>query len=334
MDPKVAARNALLCVLEARRGEKLTVIADEVMKPIGEAFSSAGLGLGMWTRLVMLPEDGSARTEIPRFLESIVVEGGSDIFVNLLRGRAEETPFRISLTRLEKRRRTRLGHCPGITMDMLTKGALALTEEEYRELQGRADTLLALCEGATGVHITNPDGTDISFSVEGRTFFTDTKLNWETLKWMNLPVGEVIVGPVEYSAEGKLVCNTAIGGLGRIKHPLTLYVEGGQVRRITCKDERARRSVAKNQALDGWASRIGEFAFGLNMRARMMDEFLETEKMAGTIHIAFGNNSDYPGGRNVSKTHQDFLVSKPTVTLRMGNEDREVLRDGRFVPVR
>ena len=46
-----------------------------------------------------------------------------------------------------------------------------------------------------------------------------------------------------------------------------------------------------------------------------MEEFLEAEKMLKTIHIAFGNNSDMPGGKNHSQNHMDFLISKPTVKV-------------------
>jgi leucyl aminopeptidase (aminopeptidase T) len=213
---------------------------------------------------------------------------------------------------------------------MLTEGALALDEGGYREMQGRSDALLSLLQGATAVRITNPEGTDLSFSVEGRTFFTDTKLDWGTLKWMNLPVGEVIVGPVETSAVGRLVCSTAIGGVGLIRQPVTLDVMGGRVRKVSCRDAGLRERIEKVQSTDAWAGRIGEFAFGLNTRARCMNEFLETEKMGGTVHVAFGNNSDYPGGRNQSRTHQDFLISRPDVTVSFGKRKQAVMKDGKF----
>ncbi|MBM4249406.1 MAG: hypothetical protein FJ149_08250 [Euryarchaeota archaeon] len=331
MDATEAARNALVHVLEARRGERLTVICDEALRPVGDAFAAGALALGLWTRLVVLPAEKTARREIPPAVETAVVENRSDLFVNLLRGGADETPFRIAITKLEKRRRVRLGHCPGITLDMLTEGALALDAEGYREMQGRADGLLSSLQGATAVHIANPEGTDLRFGVEGRAFFTDTRLDWGTLKWMNLPVGEVIVGPVETSAEGRLVCGTAIGGIGLVRQPVTVEVSRGQVRKVSCRDAGLRGKVEKVQATDDWARKIGEFAFGLNAKARCINEFLETEKMGGTVHVAFGNNSDYPGGRNQSRTHQDFLISGPTVTVSFGRHRRVVMKDGRFV---
>jgi len=331
MDAAAAARNALTYVLEARKGERLTIICDEALGPVGDAFAAAGLALGLWTRLVVLPEERAPRREIPPAVEAAVIENRSDIFINLLKGGADETPFRIALTKLEKRRRVRLGHCPGIKLDMLTEGALALDEKDYRELQGRAESLMSVLQGATAVRIQNPDGTDLRFSVEGRAFFTDTKLDWGTLKWMNLPVGEVIVGPVESSAEGTLVCTTAVGGIGPVKDPITLEVSGGAVKKIACRDAAAKSSIEKVQSTDGWAKKIGEFAFGLNPKARLIPEFLETEKMGGTVHCAFGNNSDYPGGRNLSRTHQDFLISRPTVTVEFGKRRQVMMKDGKFI---
>lgn len=331
MDATVAAKSALTYVLEARRGERLTIICDAALRPVGDAFSAAGLDLGLWTRMLVLPETDAPRREIPAEIESAVIENRSDIFINLLKGGADETPFRIAITKLEKRRRVRLGHCPGIKLDMLTDGALALNEEDYRELQGRAEGLMSALQGATAVRIQNPDGTDLRFSVEGRAFFTDTKLDWATLKWMNLPVGEVIVGPVENSAEGRLVCASAVGGLGPVRDAITLEISGGAVKKISCKDAAVKAAIEKVQATDGWARKIGEFAFGLNPKARLIPEFLETEKMGGTVHVAFGNNSDYPGGRNLSKTHQDFLMARPTITVEFGANRQIMMKDGKFI---
>jgi leucyl aminopeptidase (aminopeptidase T) len=76
---------------------------------------------------------------------------------------------------------------------------------------------------------------------------------------------------------------------------------------------------------------VGEFAFGINSKARFVDEFLEAEKVLGTVHIAFGDNSDMPSGKNTSKNHMDLLMSRPTV--RITNMDRsafKVLGDGVF----
>jgi hypothetical protein len=49
------------------------------------------------------------------------------------------------------------------------------------------------------------------------------------------------------------------------------------------------------------------------------------------VHIAFGNNSDMPGGKNPSNNHMDFLISKPTVKIiNTDNSTFDVLVDGTF----
>jgi leucyl aminopeptidase (aminopeptidase T) len=168
-------------------------------------------------------------------------------------------------------------------------------------------------ESAIRIEITNPAGTNLTLSVKNRAFFTDTKLDWKTMKWMNLPTGEVIVAPVENSLEGTLVCDMAIGGIGPLKTPFTIIAKNGAVQNTHSDNAEIRKRVDDSLATDAMAKVVGEFAFGINPKARFVEEFLETEKIHGTIHIAFGDNSDFPMGKNNSANHMDFLISKPTV---------------------
>jgi len=91
-------------------------------------------------------------------------------------------------------------------------------------MQETAEKLMSVLTGAKAIHLANAAGTDIRLSVEGRDFFTDTKVDWKKLKWMNLPVGEVIVGPREHEGGGTIVCDVAVGGIGPIRSPVTLKV--------------------------------------------------------------------------------------------------------------
>jgi len=333
MDAWEAARNALECVLEAKEGESIVIFCDDVKMDVGKAFANGALKLGLQTRLVQLKTDASVfRKEIPQQIVGILTKQTPDIYINLLRGVREETPFRIKLIKMEtKDRKTRLGHCPGVTLDMLTDGALALTAEEHRQMQRFAKKLIQKLSKAVRVKITNSAGTNVSLSVEGRPFFTDTVIDWKTMKWMNLPTGEVIVAPVENSLEGKLMCDMAIGGIGPLKTPVKLTVQNGIVQDSSSEDPQALRRVKDSLNTDEWSNMVGEFAFGINPKARFVEEFLESEKILGTIHIAFGNNSDMPGGKNHSKNHMDFLISKPTVKIfNKDGSSMDVLVSGVF----
>ena len=333
MDAGEAARNALECVLEARKGESITIFCDDVKADIGEAFGKGALKLGLQTRLVQLRTGTRVfRKGIPQQLMEFLTENRPNIYINLLRGVREETPFRIRLVQMEtKDHKTRLGHCPGVTIDMLTEGALALTVKEHRQMQGLADKLIENLSQAVRVEIKNPAGTNASLSVEGRPFFTDTKIDWKRMNWMNLPTGEVIVAPVENSLEGKIACDMAIGGIGPIQTSIEIEAKNGKVENVSSADAQVLRRVEDSLETDEMSKVIGEFAFGINPKARFVDEFLESEKIFGTIHVAFGNNSDMPEGKNNSKNHMDFLMSKPTVKITgKDNSTMNVLVNGVF----
>ncbi|MBS3795504.1 MAG: aminopeptidase [Candidatus Thorarchaeota archaeon] len=335
MDAKQAAANAIQAVLEGKPGESLLVVTDDVRSEVGETFAQGGLELGLWTRLLVLEteEDVYRKSVPPHLVEIANSPNPPDIYINTLRGPAQETPFRIQIIKLETRkRRSRLGHCPGITMDMLTEGALALTTEEHAKMQSEAESLLAKIQDSVSVHVTSPSGSDFTLNVRGRKWFTDTKLNWRDMKWMNLPTGEVLVGPVETQGEGKLVSDLAIGGIGPIDSNFTIEFENGKVKDTDCGDDEALRIVRETQDTDEMAKHVGEFAFGLNPKARLVEEFLESEKLGNAIHVAFGNNMDYPGETaNNSGTHQDFLVDEPTVVVKLNDgTELTVMKDGKL----
>jgi aminopeptidase len=333
LEASEAAKNALKCVLEAKEGEHITVFCDGEKLEVSEMFVVGAIKLGLKARLIKLESEADVyRQEVPPEIVSILGKQSADIYINLLRGVSEETSFRIELTKLETQtHKARLAHCPGITMDMLTDGALALTMDDHEQMQDFARKMIGKLEAAAEVEVTNPSGTYITMSVKGRPFFTDTILDRESLKWMNLPTGEVIVAPIEDSLEGKLVCDLAIGGIGPINKPLSVTVEKGKACETISQEPQVLKKVRNSLETDSRANIVGEFAFGINRKARFVEEFLESEKVFGTIHVAFGNNSDMPCGKNPSRNHMDLLVSKPTVKVRKKNGTTlEVLRDGTF----
>jgi len=335
MDPITGAANALESALEARPGESILIVTDDAKLDVANAFAQGAIKLGLWTRMVVLEtQEGVFRKTPPKHLvEMINSPHQPDIFVNTLGGMAEETPFRIATIKLETRKgKARLGHCPGITMDMLTEGALSLSREENAKMQDTARSLLALLQDVDSVHVTAPAGSDFTLNVKGRTWFSDTFINWKDMKWMNLPTGEVLVGPVETGMQGTLVCDLAVGGIGPLKSPICVSVKDGKVERVEGDDKKAVQGVLDTQAIDMMAKHIGEFAFGLNPKARIVEEFLESEKVGSAIHVAFGANIDYPGVvANNSATHQDFLVDRPTVIVTYSDgRTRTIMENGKI----
>jgi hypothetical protein len=328
-----SAKNALKYVLDAIPNERIVIIYDEECLPVGDAFAEGALALGLWVKSLALRGGMDIRSIIPREISDIVASRSSDLYITIFRESEKETPFRVKIIDLISRyHRYRLGHCPGITLDMLTEGALALSSQDHLELQDTARKLMSKLGGTKEVRVTNPRGTDISFSVARRDFFTDTKFDWKTYKWENLPTGEVIAGPVENSLNGTLVCDLAIGGIGPISSPITITAKDGIAVKFESSDQGVLSRVKGALSIDEMARHVGEFAFGLNKKARLSANFLEAEKVANTIHIAFGHNLDYPGGMNNSATHMDFLVSRPTVEVINERGSRFILmKNGRLI---
>jgi hypothetical protein len=326
MKPADSAQNALQYVLEAQKGEKLIIFCDDSRAAIGEAFEAGSMNLGINVKLIILGSEPNVfRKEIPARIMKYLTIQRPDIYINLFRGVREETPFRIKFLHLEADGKTRLGHCPGVTVDMLTEGALALTAKEHAEMQAFSNSLMGKLKDAVRIEVKTPAGTKLSLSVKDRDFITDTKVNRETCKWMNLPTGEVYVAPVEDSLDGMLVCDMAVGGIGPLKAPVTLKVKAGKVDAAKSEDKDVLKRVQDTLHTDEMAKVVGEFAFGINPKARFVEEFLEAEKLYGTCHIAFGDNTDFPGGKNNSANHMDMMMNKPTVTA--------VLEDGLKVPI-
>jgi len=328
-----SARNALRCVLDATNGESIIIVCDDEKASVGKAFGEGALALGLWTKLLNLETSSEARKEVPAYILEVLSARKPDLYINLLRGVGDETPFRIKLIHLETRdKKSRLGHCPGVNIDMLSKGALALTCDEHEQMQNFARNLISRLKDTARVEVKSPSGTNLSFKTEDRPFFTDTIIDWKEMKWMNLPTGEVIVAPIEDSLQGTLVCDMAIGGMDPLKKPVKLQVKNGVVTEAHSDDEEILTKVKKSLTIDEWAKVVGEFAFGINPKARFIDEFLESEKIVGTTHVAFGNNTDMSGGKNPSSSHMDLLFSKPTVEVtNKHGESMTVLSKRKFL---
>jgi hypothetical protein len=179
LDAREAAKAALVAILDAVPGERLLIVSDDVRQDVAMAFAQGAIDAGLWVRNHVMETSLEPRKKTPAELVELLTGTNPAIILNFLRGSGEETPFRIGLVQLETRRKKRLGHCPGTTLDMLTEGALALTVEGHRELQKLANKLIQAMQGSVELHLTTPAGTDCLVGVEGRTWYTDTRINWE-----------------------------------------------------------------------------------------------------------------------------------------------------------
>ena len=318
-----AARGAMIHVLNLAPEDAVLVVTDTVSCSCGEAFARAAEDLGCAVELYHLPEEKRPLTELPADMTDRLV--GRTVVINTLDGRADEVPFRIAwILAIREHGGIRLGHSPGITVDMMTGGPLEL---DYAAMVATADRLIAAFAGATTIHITATAGTDLSLDVTDRDFLSDMLATEEN--GVNLPCGEIYCGPVESGADGVLVIDGYLGSYGNVPAPLTMTIEGGRVVDLKCAAAEVIAEVEKLLASDDEARVIGELGIGLNPGARLVGAMLEDEKALRTAHIAFGNNEDFPGGQNHSCMHVDYLFHAPTMQVSFADgSQRDLMVDG------
>ena len=313
------AKSALTVTRNASAGEKAVIFCDEELKPIGDAFANAALEIGLWTKLVILKGGDQIRKDLEPHIREQITLLSPDIYVNLFRNRSEETAYRIKFNKLERQRQGRIVHSPGITLDMITDGAAALTEEEYLKMFAYGEKLRNALKGTEKVHITCPYGSDFTFETGGKDFVVE--------KGGNIPCGEVmLMPPVGDSFQGKLVCIS--GGANRLYKdtPVTITSDNGLAGTIECENPEITEMIRVELDRDEGARYLGEFAFGINPKARLVDSFLEAEKVIGTIHMAFG------GSYKPTKTHIDLLIENPTITItKSDDEEIVVMKNGKIV---
>ena len=214
------------------------------------------------------------------------------------------TTFRTFITELCG---ARLASMPLFDMPMLA-GPLRV---DYKAMSRITKKVAVLLTKNSIVHITTPEGTDISFSIRGRKGEPDTGLLSGEGAFGNLPAGEAYLAPVEGSAKGKLVILWA--PTRRLASPVTVLVKDGQVVKVSGREPYVKELQALLKKHKG-NSNLAELGVGTNPLATRPDNILESEKILGTVHMAFGDNSSF-GGSVKTPFHQDYVYFHPTVTL-------------------
>ena len=170
---------------------------------------------------------------------------------------------------------------------------------DWDELAERMRRIADRFDSASQVRIA-ADGTDLSFSLEGRCGEVDAL-------GANMPGGEFFFSPVEDSAEGVIAFTeypACYGGHqvlgGRLRFESGLVVDAS-----AAADE---DFLLAQLDTDEGARRIGEFGVGCNpgIQRHTMNTLFD-EKIEGTVHLAIGQGFPFLGGTNASAVHWDMV---------------------------
>jgi leucyl aminopeptidase (aminopeptidase T) len=192
--------------------------------------------------------------------------------------------------------------------DMMTKGAMTVDPQQIAEITARVAKPL---NQAHKIRVTSPSGTDVTFSVVGRKFFTLDGYYQKEMGFAALPGGECPASPVEGTTNGTIVFDFSMDMIGRLKEPLVFDVSHGRVISVEGSREEA-KGVEDVFDRDDKARNIAEFSLGTNPGARLIGNLAEDKKALGTVHFAIGDNRSL-GGVVEASVHLDGLVLNPTV---------------------
>jgi len=254
-------------------------------------------------------EINNAEAVLNRFKKDAV-----DVVIALSYFSTSHTRFRDLLTRICG---TRYASMPLFEFSML-EGPMAV---DWRMLAKISRKIAGRINKAEKVEISTPNGSKLSFSINGRKALADTGILVKPGAFGNLPAGEVFLAPVEGSSNGRLVLEWA--PTRELSSPVTLMVRQGIVQEII--GEEAFADELKKRLREREENRnIAEFGIGTNDRAKRPDNVLESEKIMGTVHVALGDNSTF-GGKVRTPFHQDFVFFTPTVFLVHKDGSRSML---------
>ena len=223
----------------------------------------------------------------------------------------------------------------GVTREELAKLFHDGLNVDYDKLQATGEAVRQALAAGKKVHVTTPEGTDLTVEVAGRpVFVSDGVLSDEKVKrggaacqaW--LPAGEVYVTPVAGTAEGRVALERMLWE-GKEVQGLTLTFKKGKLTEMKAKSGLDRLQAVYEAAGPG-KDEFGALDVGINPAVRLPKNspaglFME----AGTITIAVGGNV-WAGGDNKSPFAIMCFLRGGTLSA----DDKALIQDGALQPPR
>lgn len=305
------AKNVLKTCLNTREGETVLVVTDNTRVNIGQALYEAANALGCEGMLMIMSERELNGQEPPAAVAEAMK--AADVVVAPTAKSLTHTDARIGAAAAG----TRIATMPGITEQMFTKGAMTADYGKVKALTEQITEMLTKAETAR----IEKDGKALTIDLRGRDGVSSPGIYPEPGKCGNLPSGEAYIAPQEDGAEGEMIIDGSMVGIGKLDSPLHMVISGGKLRQVTGEKSENLEVLLKNET----NGTLCELGIGTNDAAILNGVILEDEKVYGTVHIAFGTNTSF-GGINKAECHMDGIILKPTLYL----DDVLVIDEGMF----
>jgi aminopeptidase len=298
--------------LGIKPGEKVLIVTDDAKLTIGAALYEAARQMkAVAALLVTAPGTVDGAEPLPLVAQAMTE---ADVVI---------CPTSVSLTHTQARinavqKGARVATMPGITAAMFAAGAITADYTEVEELTHKVVALLTA--GATAKIV--KDGHTLTMSLAQRTGVPSTGVYKKPGAFGNLPSGEAYIAPVEGTANGAMIIDGSMVGIGKLTEPLLVKIVNGKLAALQGRDADKIAILLAN----GRNASLGELGIGTNQKARLSGVILEDEKVYGTVHIAFGTNTSF-GGTVKADCHMDGIILKPDLYI----DDRLIIKQGKFM---
>ena len=283
-------------------GEDVLVVCNPVTEEIGALMRIEAQGDGADATLAVMSERDSAAAEPPRPVAAAMA--AADVVLAPTIQSLSHTAARKEATEAG----VRIGTLPGVTEEMLTR----LMSADLEEIRRRGWAIVSAMNAAKEARITCRHGSDLRLSLEGRLGIVDAGELGNRGAFGNLPCGEGFIAPVEGSAEGRLVVDGSIAGVGLLETPTALEIRAGHLVGTSGGGGEALMQLLAPHGPD--ATNVAELGIGTNEEALLTGNVLEDEKILGSAHVAFGASAAI-GGTVQVPVHLDCVILEPTVEI-------------------
>jgi leucyl aminopeptidase (aminopeptidase T) len=308
--------------LNAKAGDRILIMTDTNMDPgLWQGLHSAALALDMEPMVTIMKPRATHSTNPPEAIRQAALASDVDLCIYLTSTAMAHSKLTDEF--IDKGKRF-------ILMEELTPAMLAAdgpASVDYFALNALGLALAKVFSEGENIHVTCPNGTDLTASIKGRAGRSIAGLPLIMKPGGGggcaFPDGEAHVCPVEGTGEGMIVFDVTAHNVGLIEEPMRLTVEKGWVTKIEGGREADiwRKLLAQFEDANNYNC-PAEIAIGLNPRVTPTGSMRTDKKMYGCSHIGIGDTIAL-GGTCHARLRLEGVIRAPEITV-----DGQVLTRG------
>lgn len=301
-----------------RPGERVIVIGSEDTIEVTQLLAAEARTVTNFVEQYVIPVARMHGAEPPAHVAEAMVAG--DLVIGVTSKSMAHTGARLRACQ----NGARYLSLPEYSLDLLSSDDL---DVDYLTLGASVRRVTDALTAGNEVVVTTQKGTHLTTRIVGRIGNCCPGYVRDPGSLGSPPDIEANVSPLETESNGRIVVDGSIAHptIGVLSEPVTLFVEGGRIRRW---EGPAHTLTRIERLFDGHpdnARVLAECGIGMNPRAVLRGLMLTDEGCAGAVHFGFGSNSTV-GGLNSVDFHLDFCVRDASLAI----DGRPVLYRGVF----